>query len=63
MPALISLDLSFNPISLAGADLRPLAGVLRLELSGCDLANLSGAEDEDSDEEDAGAAAGDHTRT
>jgi len=50
-PALLSLDLSFNPISLAGADLRPLAGLVRLELSGCDLTNLTGAvDDEDSDE-------------
>jgi hypothetical protein len=52
MPALISLDLSFNPISLAGADLRPLAGLVRLELSGCDLTNLTGADDDDDADDD-----------
>ena len=52
MPALISLDLSFNPVSLAGANLTPLAGLIRLELSGCDLTNLTGDDDDDDDDED-----------
>lgn len=63
MPALLALDLSYNPISLAGADLRPLAGLVRLELSGCNLSNLTGVEDDsaadsDAEEEEGGEGEG-----
>jgi hypothetical protein len=56
MPALLSLDLSFNPISLEGADMRPLAGLIRLELSGCDLRNLTGAGEADGSGSDDGGS-------
>eukprot|EP00240_Pyramimonas_obovata_P005452 CAMPEP_0118952184 /NCGR_PEP_ID=MMETSP1169-20130426/54442_1 /TAXON_ID=36882 /ORGANISM="Pyramimonas obovata, Strain CCMP722" /LENGTH=332 /DNA_ID=CAMNT_0006899379 /DNA_START=54 /DNA_END=1048 /DNA_ORIENTATION=+ len=57
MPALISLDLSFNPgLSLVKADFAPLAGLWKLDLAGCELESLTAAEDEgggDSEDEDA----------
>ncbi|XRB13858.1 SMYD3 protein [Pseudoscourfieldia marina] len=53
MPALISLDLSFNArLSLNGANLRPLSGLMKLELAGLGLTNLTGADGDDDDDDD-----------
>mmetsp|Transcript_29799 Transcript_29799/g.41171 ORF Transcript_29799/g.41171 Transcript_29799/m.41171 type:complete len:454 (+) Transcript_29799:86-1447(+) len=47
LPALLSLDLSFNTsLSLAGADLTPLAGLWKLDLAGCGLDSLTGSDDQ-----------------
>ena len=52
LPALLSLDLSFNPgLTLAGADLSPLAHCLKLDLAGCDLSSLTAQDDDGDDDE------------
>ena len=54
-PALVSIDLSFNPrLSLLNADLRPFAGLLKLELAGLGLTNFTGADDDEDDDDDGG---------
>lgn len=46
MPALLHLDFSFNPIAdLATVDFAPLAGLMKLDLSGCDIETLEDAAD------------------